>query len=285
MWRLIANKLKENFGISTSPSQCENRWRVVERNYKKFVDNKNQTGAGRREFEYLGPMEEILDERTLIQSILRQTNVVKYMVSDVLQEIKQINKISYVPPEQLSQTLATRIKDAVELPLDNTESFEKFNEALNETTLYNFAVNDLAKLGGKSINDFIKRACLTLLTHKVGAEYSYYGKKGKKPFLKLNVAKVLIEAFLRYPDATTKIVSDLNILRPLLNPTLPATEDENDSDGYEDFPPLPTIAEVATRKPPPHQPLLLSLGLGPAPGQRESGNPLNPSPNRKPPPT
>ncbi|CAG9828428.1 unnamed protein product [Diabrotica balteata] len=133
------------------------------------------------------------DERTLIQSILTQTNVVKYIVSDVLQKIKQINKISDVPPEQPSQTLATRIKDVVKLPLDDTENLEKFNEALDEITLYNIAVNDLAKLGGRGIDDFIKRACLTLLTHKVGAEYSYYGKKGKKKFLKLNVGKVLIE--------------------------------------------------------------------------------------------
>ncbi|CAG9827181.1 unnamed protein product [Diabrotica balteata] len=60
----------------------------------------------------------------------------------------------------------------------------------------------------------------------------------------IRLASITEEAFIRFPDATTKIVSDLNILRPLLNPAHPATEDENDSDGYEDFPPLPTIKEV-----------------------------------------
>ena len=40
-----------------------NRWRVVERNYKKFVDNNNQTGRGRKFFEYTEEMEKICGKK------------------------------------------------------------------------------------------------------------------------------------------------------------------------------------------------------------------------------
>ncbi|CAH1115790.1 unnamed protein product [Psylliodes chrysocephalus] len=36
-----------------------NRWRVVERNYKKYIDNQNSTARGRKYFEYVEEMKNI----------------------------------------------------------------------------------------------------------------------------------------------------------------------------------------------------------------------------------
>lgn len=52
MWGIISNELSEQLGVNISASNCENRWWVVGRNYKKFVYNQNSTGRGKKYFEY-----------------------------------------------------------------------------------------------------------------------------------------------------------------------------------------------------------------------------------------
>ncbi|PSN30918.1 hypothetical protein C0J52_28108 [Blattella germanica] len=46
MWVIIADELTREFKVKTTPQNCENRWKVLERNYKKYIDNKNSTGRG-----------------------------------------------------------------------------------------------------------------------------------------------------------------------------------------------------------------------------------------------
>lgn len=43
LWEKIAEELRK-LGLRITVNNCLNRWRVVERNYKKFVDNQNKTG-------------------------------------------------------------------------------------------------------------------------------------------------------------------------------------------------------------------------------------------------
>ncbi|XP_050516467.1 uncharacterized protein LOC114340190 [Diabrotica virgifera virgifera] len=58
MWQVIASKFI-SMGLNYSALNCENRFKVLERNYKKFVDNQNKTGRGRRVFEYFEEMNEL----------------------------------------------------------------------------------------------------------------------------------------------------------------------------------------------------------------------------------
>nr|CAI5837042.1 unnamed protein product [Callosobruchus analis] len=51
------------YGAQVAPSNCENRWRVLERNYKRFIDNQNQTGGGRMFFEFSKEMESLLGKK------------------------------------------------------------------------------------------------------------------------------------------------------------------------------------------------------------------------------
>lgn len=63
MWQHIADSLQNLLRVTVSPSQCENRWRVLERGYKKFVDNQSSTGRGKRFLEYEEEMSSILGKK------------------------------------------------------------------------------------------------------------------------------------------------------------------------------------------------------------------------------
>lgn len=43
MWQKIAEELHLQ-NIFVTPNNCINRWRVLEKNYKKFIDNQTKTG-------------------------------------------------------------------------------------------------------------------------------------------------------------------------------------------------------------------------------------------------
>lgn len=43
MWVKIAEELRK-LNINVTANNCMNRWRVIERNYKKYVDDQNKTG-------------------------------------------------------------------------------------------------------------------------------------------------------------------------------------------------------------------------------------------------
>lgn len=60
MFDEIGKEMEQLTGLNISGFNCENRWKVLERNYKKFVDNSNKTGRGRKVFEYSEEMKDIL---------------------------------------------------------------------------------------------------------------------------------------------------------------------------------------------------------------------------------
>ena len=43
MWQKIAEELSK-LNIHVTANNCVNRWKVLERNYKKYIDNQNKTG-------------------------------------------------------------------------------------------------------------------------------------------------------------------------------------------------------------------------------------------------
>lgn len=74
-WKLLVQKLKPK-GLDVMAENCHNRWRVVERNYKKFIDNQNVTGRGRRYFEYCDDMNKIFGNKKNINPVLVLSNEV-----------------------------------------------------------------------------------------------------------------------------------------------------------------------------------------------------------------
>lgn len=66
MWGVISKELSEQLEMNISPNHCKNRWRVVERNYKKFVDNQNSTGRDKKYFEYEEEMNRLFAKKKIL---------------------------------------------------------------------------------------------------------------------------------------------------------------------------------------------------------------------------
>ncbi|CAG9857380.1 unnamed protein product [Phyllotreta striolata] len=69
MFLKIAEEMRKTTGSNVAAGNCENRWKVLERNYKKFLDNSNQTGRGRKTFEYASHMNDILGKKRNISPL------------------------------------------------------------------------------------------------------------------------------------------------------------------------------------------------------------------------
>ncbi|KAK9737697.1 Myb/SANT-like DNA-binding domain [Popillia japonica] len=67
LWEVIAEQLNKSLHTNITPNNAENRWRVLERNYKKCIDNNKQTGRGRKQFEYTKQLEEIFQGKKNVE--------------------------------------------------------------------------------------------------------------------------------------------------------------------------------------------------------------------------
>lgn len=80
MWEILAVKINEIHRTNFTAGHCENRWRVLERNYKKVVDNNKKTGRGRKNFEYQEQFDEIyVNKRNIHPELLLATDTVQEM--------------------------------------------------------------------------------------------------------------------------------------------------------------------------------------------------------------
>lgn len=70
MFEEIAREMKAITGKNVSSIHCENRWRVLERSFKKYIADNNKTGAARREFEYADATQKILGKKKNIYPTL-----------------------------------------------------------------------------------------------------------------------------------------------------------------------------------------------------------------------
>lgn len=70
LYEIIAAEMTNILKIKVLPSYCENRWKVLERSYKKFVDTNKKTGQGRRDFEFSEEMNDILGGKKNLNPIL-----------------------------------------------------------------------------------------------------------------------------------------------------------------------------------------------------------------------
>lgn len=70
MFQIIAEEMELQRGLKVLPSHCENRWKVLDRAYKKFIDNNNRTGCGRAYFEYAEAMEDIVGHKRNVKPVI-----------------------------------------------------------------------------------------------------------------------------------------------------------------------------------------------------------------------
>ncbi|XP_072389785.1 uncharacterized protein [Diabrotica undecimpunctata] len=82
LWEVISSDLKMN-NVNCTPANCENRWRVLERNFKKYIDNAKKTGRGRKDFEFAEEMGQILGtKKNIVPECVISTNTIVNLKED-----------------------------------------------------------------------------------------------------------------------------------------------------------------------------------------------------------
>ncbi|XP_047119471.1 suppressor protein SRP40-like [Schistocerca piceifrons] len=69
MWVAISLALKNEMGMNFTPAQCENRWRVLLRSYKRAMDNNLKLSRRRKDFVYQDAMQKILKGEDIIRPV------------------------------------------------------------------------------------------------------------------------------------------------------------------------------------------------------------------------
>ena len=83
MWDIIAAEVNKSCNINVSAANCENRWRVLERKYKKFLDHNASTGRGRKDFEYEETMRDILGQKkNIIPEVLLDSSTIGPLIDN-----------------------------------------------------------------------------------------------------------------------------------------------------------------------------------------------------------
>lgn len=70
LWEILAQELNKLLKTNLSPSNVENRWRVLERAYKRHIDNQNKTGQGKKYFEYMEEMDLIFRGKKNVNPVI-----------------------------------------------------------------------------------------------------------------------------------------------------------------------------------------------------------------------
>ncbi|CAH1984870.1 unnamed protein product [Acanthoscelides obtectus] len=121
MWHTTSEHMKRKYNVKYTPQNFENCWRVLERNYKRYVENNSSTGRGRKYFEFeLNPeillttsgeirpnneneahdMELIENQETPTKALgisaakVKQQKVIKYKKENILKQI-QLDRKQY----------------------------------------------------------------------------------------------------------------------------------------------------------------------------------------------
>ncbi|KAL1489640.1 hypothetical protein ABEB36_013584 [Hypothenemus hampei] len=84
LFEIISLELHKIHNIDVSPSNVENRWRVLERNYKKFVDNNKKTGKKKNIHPPLLLSSDTIDH--MIETSSKKLNLIPAIGEEMLNE-------------------------------------------------------------------------------------------------------------------------------------------------------------------------------------------------------
>ncbi|KAF5283338.1 hypothetical protein FQR65_LT13903 [Abscondita terminalis] len=131
-----------------------------------------------------------------VEILIQQNHIIRGIVTDILSEVREIKKKLNDKLNNNAQTYTTSIFNTpgIDFPINEEEQFQNLEKSLDNEDTFENTVTELSKLGGSSSYDLIKRALSLIMTNEYTLTYSWLGRKGKKPFHNLNMAKVLIRA-------------------------------------------------------------------------------------------
>ncbi|KAK9731224.1 Myb/SANT-like DNA-binding domain [Popillia japonica] len=102
LWETIAMKMKEEHNLKYTPAHCENRWRVMARNYRRYMDN-TRTKRRRKFFEFSAEMDEIFKKENESNAVMSVpiTNLVGVGTSQSISSPNNVRKMQTVTVQNL----------------------------------------------------------------------------------------------------------------------------------------------------------------------------------------
>ncbi|KAH7971752.1 hypothetical protein HPB52_002460 [Rhipicephalus sanguineus] len=120
------------------------------------------------------------------QNTTRLLNIIRYMLQ------QQGEVLNTIVKTLSSLSVAPCAAPVIDQPFSSLEELLAFDEKLdNEAS--NALVNDFVQLGGSDGNWATKRILAYCMTDEVAAQFSWMGRKGKRSFSALKIAKVVKE--------------------------------------------------------------------------------------------
>lgn len=104
-----------------------------------------------------------------------------------------------------SLSVAPCAAPVIEQPFSSLEELLAFDEKLDKEAS-NTLVNEFVQLGGSDGNWATKRILAYCMTDEVAAQFSWMGRKGKRSFSALKIAKVVKVAASKAPNSTPVII-------------------------------------------------------------------------------
>ncbi|CAG9825734.1 unnamed protein product [Phaedon cochleariae] len=129
-----------------------------------------------------------------LEVIIEQNHLIRSITTDLL---SKMNAMGEIHDYQKSQGVSIYKDFNLDFPLNSEEDLEKFETVLKEGKNFDAAVNELAKLGGSTNYNFVKRVMTSLIRNEEGSKFSWMGRKGKKPFNKLNMPRLVLDDYAK----------------------------------------------------------------------------------------
>lgn len=133
------------------------------------------------------------------QNTTRLLNILRYMLQ------QQGEVLNTIVKTLSSLSVAPCAAPVIEQPFSSLEELLAFDEKLDKEAS-NTLVNEFVQLGGSDGNWATKRILAYCMTDEVAAQFSWMGRKGKRSFSALKIAKVVKVAASKAPNSTPVII-------------------------------------------------------------------------------
>lgn len=132
------------------------------------------------------------DNASNLKVIIEQNHLIRSISTEILSAMKEKGERDTFEKSHGSRCLYTDFD--IHFPINCVEDLEKFEEVLKKEENFEAAVIELAKLGGANNYNFVKRVMTSLISNEEASGFSWLGRKGKKPFINLLMAKLVLDA-------------------------------------------------------------------------------------------
>ncbi|KAK5642720.1 hypothetical protein RI129_008887 [Pyrocoelia pectoralis] len=142
------------------------------------------------------------------RQIIRKQHLIQATLMQMMEDINELKSRTSIG---LDNTIVqkTSIFTLYDFPIPNEPALQELENHLSKEDNLNDMIDEVSKIGGNNISEFVKRAMSRLISNEVGSEYSWMGLKQKKIFSKLIVVQVIIRAGLRiFKNETSKSFED-----------------------------------------------------------------------------